>query len=516
MGKAIGNYGVKILFLLCISFVAFEAYMNGADGKANKFILVFVIAVSLAVLILTKFWVRRYQLFFEKHFVKILTGYLLILFVVQIACGIHIRYQPMWDLDAVYGGAVSWLENGNIDAYKDYFYYFPNNLGLLVFFRAYFGLLSLFFGNEMDYFIAAVVIGSIMLTVFRFSVIWIAKGLLGTEYGIVMMVLLLFCLPLYFAAAVFYTDVMSMAAPPLVYLLYLYSKGEDSWKGRILLYAEMALIAAIGMEIKFTVIIIVIAIGIEMLLQGEWKKCLCMAAVHILIICAVFTAVDGVIYSKLLDREQAEVQNTPYLHWVMMGAKGDGRYDGDDYNFTRQYTDREEQQEALKTEIARRYTELGFDGVMELWKAKTIKCFGDGTYALSDFLDDSPQNDTSWNDWLLYSGKNYDEYRTLCLGVFVTVMLLMLFSVVGSLGHRRGRRANFPALWLAFFGVWFFLMFWESSARYFMNMLSVMLVAAAAGLPHIEKWLKRVLLRVKASWRNEIWHAAVFSSCHKG
>ena len=235
-----------------------------------------------------------------------------------------------------------------------------------------------------------------------------------------------------------------------------------------------------------------------------------------MIICAVFTAVDGVIYSKLLDREQAEVQNTPYLHWVMMGAKGDGRYDGDDYNFTRQYTDREEQQEALKTEIARRYTELGFDGVMELWKAKTIKCFGDGTYALSDFLDDSPQNDTSWNDWLLYSGKNYDEYRTLCLGVFVTVMLLMLFSVVGSLGHRRGRRANFPALWLAFFGVWFFLMFWESSARYFMNMLSVMLVAAAAGLPHIEKWLKRVLLKVKASWRNEMCHAAVFSSCHKG
>ena len=191
MGKAIGNYGVKILFLLCISFVAFEAYMNGADGKENEFRLVFVIAVSLAVLILTKFWVRRYQLFFEKHFVKILTGYLLILFVVQIACGIHIRYQPMWDLDAVYGGAVSWLENGNIDAYKDYFYYFPNNLGLLVFFRAYFGLLSLFFGNEMDYFIAAVVIGSIMLTVFRFSVIWIAKRLLGTEYGIVMMVLLL-------------------------------------------------------------------------------------------------------------------------------------------------------------------------------------------------------------------------------------------------------------------------------------------------------------------------------------
>lgn len=210
-----------------------------------------------------------------------------------------------------------------------------------------------------------------------------------------------------------------------------------------------------------------------------------MAAVHILIICAVFSAADGVVYSNLLDREQAEVQNTPYLHWIMMGAKGDGRYDGDDYNFTRQYTDREEQQEALKTEIARRYTDLGFDGVMDLWKAKTIKCFGDGTYALSDFLDDSPQNDTSWNDWLLYSGKNYDKYGTICLGVFVTIMLLMLFSVLGSMRRRKDSRIDVPALWLAFFGIWFFLMFWEASARYFMNMLSVMLVVAVVGVSRL-------------------------------
>ena len=69
----------------------------------------------------------------------------------------------------------------------------------------------MFLGNGMDYFAAAVVMGSVMLTIFRFSVVWIVKKLLGTEYGAVMMVLLLLCLPLYFAAAVFYTDVMSMA-----------------------------------------------------------------------------------------------------------------------------------------------------------------------------------------------------------------------------------------------------------------------------------------------------------------
>ncbi len=487
MGKVICSYGVKILFLLCISFVAYEAFMDGADGKADKLVMGLVITLSLAVLLLTRFWVRRHLQFFEKHFVKILAGYLLVLFVVQILCGIHLRYEPMWDLDSVYGGAISWLKYGNIDSYKDYFYYFPNNLGLLIFFRAYFGLLYLFLGNGMDYFAAAVVMGSVMLTVFRFSVVWIAKKLLGTEYGAVMMVLLLLCLPLYFAAAVFYTDVMSMAAPPLVYLLYLYSKEEESWRGRLLIYAEMAVVAAIGMEIKFTVVIIVIAVALEMLLEGKWRKCICMAAVQIIFICAVFCAADRIVYPNLLDRGQAAVQNTPYLHWIMMGAKGDGSYDGNDYNYTRQYTDREEQRAAVKAEIARRYKRLGISGVMDMWEAKTVKCFGDGTYALSDFLDDSPQNDISWNDWILYSGKDYDKYSTLCLGVFVTVMFLMLLSVVGSMGRRRDRRVDIPALWLAFFGIWFFLMFWEASARYFMNMLSVMLVAAVLGVAHMER-----------------------------
>lgn len=503
MGKTICNYGVKLLFLFCIAFVAFEAYMNGAEGRANKFVLVLWIAGTIAILLLAKFWIQKFHIFFEKNFKKILVGYLIVLFFVQIFCGIRLRYTPMWDLDSVYGGAISWLENGNIDSYKEYFYYFPNNLGLLVFFRIYFGMIHAFFGAGMDYFAAAVAAGSVAVILFRYSVIWITKKLFGTNYGVVMMLLLLFCIPLYYASAAFYTDVMSMAAPALFYLFYIYSRSEESWKGRILWYLLMALVAAFGMEIKFTVVIIVIAVGMELLLQGEWKKCLCMVGIHVLLISAVFGMVNHVVYSSLLDKNQAKLQNTPYLHWVMMGARGNGSYNGEDYEFTRLYTDKGEQHEALKTEIERRYSELGFEGTMNLWKAKTIKCFGDGTYALSDFLDDSPQNNTSWNDWVLYSGKNYDIYRTFCLGIFVTIMILMLFSVSGSLGAKRRISVDGTAIWLSFFGVWFFLMLWETSGRYFLNMLSMMLLSAIFGLPYMEMWLKKVFRRIVISWKNE-------------
>jgi len=503
VSRAVCIYGIKVLFMLCIAFVAFESYMHRADGIVDTLPLLLVIFVTLGCLALSKYFAGRFQYVVEKYFTLFFIFYLLCTFILQIILGKQVRYTPMWDLGSVFHGAVSWAGKGNIDDFAEYFYYFPNNLGLTVLFRGYFTIVHTVLGEKTDYFMAALVLGSAVVTVFRFSVIQISRKLFGEEYAVTAAVLLLLCFPLYFAAAVFYTDVMSMAAPALFYLLYLYAKRAESLMKSIVWYVMMSFVAAVGMEIKFTVVIIAIAVGIELLLRGEWKRFALMAGVHLTVICAVFSAVDFIVYSGPLVREQAEKQNTPYLHWIMMGAQGNGSYCPEDYEFTRSFENREEQQKALKAEIKRRYREMGIQGTLNLWKNKTIKCFGDGTYALSDFLDDEPAETSKWNQWILYSGNKYDRYQTLCLGVFVTVMLLMLFGVIGSFGRRRVLSAEMTALWLAFLGLWIFLMLWETSARYFTNYLSVMLVAAVFGLPYFEISLKRAVCAVRRSWRRE-------------
>ena len=501
--RAVCTYGIKVLFMLCIAFVTFESYMYRADGIVEILPLLLVIFITLGCLSLSKYLAGRFRHIVEKYFTIFFIIYLLCTFIVQIILGRQVRYTPMWDLGSVFNGAVSWTEQGNIDNFADYFYYFPNNLGLTVLFKGYFMAVHAVLREKTDYFMAALVLGSVVVTVFRFSVIQISRKLFGEEYAVTAAVLLLLCFPLYFAAAVFYTDVMSMAAPALFYLLYLYAKSAKSLKKSILWYVLMALVAAVGMEIKFTVVFIVIAVGIELLLRGEWKCLAMMAGVHLIVICAVFSTVDSVVYSRLLTREQAEKQNTPYLHWIMMGAQGDGSYNPQDYEFTRFFEDKSEQQKALKAEIKKRYREMRIQGILDLWKKKTIKCFGDGTYALSDFLDDEPAETSKWNQWLLYSGNKYDRYQTLCLGVFVAVMLLMLFGVIGSFGRKRVLSAEMTALWLAFLEIWIFLMLWETSARYFTNYLSVMLAAALFGLPYFEISLKRAVYAVRRSWRRE-------------
>ena len=494
--SAVCIYGIKVFFLLCIAFVLFEAYTYRAGGAVEVLPLLFVIFVTLGFLCLGKYFAEKFKSFFTKYIKWLLIGYLLITFVLQISLGIQVRYTPMWDLSAVFDGAITWLEQGNINEFSDYFYYFPNNMGLLLVFKGYFSVIYAVFGAETDYFVAALVLGSVTVTLFRFSVIWISKKLFGVEYAITAMLLLLCCIPLYFASAAFYTDVMSMAAPALCYLLYLYTKEAVSIKKKVLWNICMALVAAYGMEIKFTVIIIVIAVGMEILLSKEWKNFVLMAGIHCVVIMMVFSTVNHIIYPNLLTQEQAEFQNTPYLHWIMMGAQGNGSYNPQDYNFTRSFEDKDERQQALKAEILKRYQELGVQGILDLWKKKTIKCFGDGTYALSDFLDDGPVEGSKWSKWILYSGEKYNIYQTICLGIFVVVMLLMLFGVSGSFHNRGILHANMTALWLAFVGLWIFLMLWETSGRYFSNYLSVMLLSALFGLPHFERFVKHKLKRI--------------------
>lgn len=222
-----------------------------------------------------------------------------------------------------------------------------------------------------------------------------------------------------------------------------------------------------------------------------------------MVIVSVFAGTNYLVYSSILDKEQAEVQNTPYLHWIMMGAQGNGTYNGDDYKFTRLFNDRDEQQKALLSEIKKRYKTLGLHGTSQLWKNKTVKCFGDGTYALSDFFDDGFSGNKTLSDWVLYSGKHFNKYQTFCLGVFLAIMLLMLFGVIGSLSGKPCIKTEMTALWLAFLGVWSFLMLWETSARYFTNHLSVLILAALFGLPHFEKWVVSAVDAIKASWQQE-------------
>ncbi len=488
----------KLLALLCVAYVTFEViFHNEAYARGETVLLVVVLLLGAATLAATYLLASARKGPLEQYFPLILAGFLLLMFVLQLVFGVRLRFVPTFDMDAVYTGAIRWTETGAIADYQDYFYYFPNNLGLLTFLKVFFSA-----GKALgitDYFLLGTILGACSVSLMMFSLVKICQKLLGVECAVTAMALLALCFPLYFAAAAFYSDVMSMAAPPLVYLLYLYAREAVTWKRRVGFYAGMALVAAIGMEIKFTVAILVIAVGITMLLKDDLRHFLAMAGIHIVVIAAVFALVNSAVYPGLLDREQAKRQNTPLTHWVMMGLKGNGGYNPEDYTFTRSFSDPEERDAAIRREIKERLSQMGLPGYLELLQKKTVADLGDGTYALSDFLDDGPVNHTALHDYILYAGPNYGSYRALCQGIFYLVYLLMLAGgVCGLLDYRRGKRWDLaggsqapfvPPI--AFLGLWMFLMFWEASGRYFSNYISILLLCAMLGVSAIAGRVRR-------------------------
>ena len=103
------TYGVKILFLYCVAFIAIVNILNRSVANVVRFSV--IIVLILLLLFGAKYVTERFLHFFDKNFKIVLGIYLLLLFGLQIAFGSMMRYMPLWDLGSVYHGAVSWVEN---------------------------------------------------------------------------------------------------------------------------------------------------------------------------------------------------------------------------------------------------------------------------------------------------------------------------------------------------------------------------------------------------------------------
>lgn len=429
--------------------------------------------------------------YFDRIYYYCLIAFLFVVGIFQITKINELRFTPSFDLDAIYGGAIQWVETGNFSGYYDYFDWFPNNLGGLCFFYLIFKIGS-FFG--MDYFaMAAGMNEMILLSTFALTSLTVKK-LWGSKYGILTLLLIVCMQPLMFMTDAFYTDSLSILFP--IGLFYLALKIEES-DGRRLgkLCILSGVVTAVGSLIKPTVLIMAVAVGLSFLLRKRWKKLgLYIAAVGILYLILTL-AFRSYLYGSYLDPELAKVKNTPSYHWVMMGLKGDGGYNPQDYDFTRSFLDPEVRDEALKNEIVYRISQKGMTGMIALYSAKLFRCLGDGTLGISDFLDDNPHKDSLLHDYLLYGGRRYAVYQAACNIVFYTILLfLLVYLLIGIDRNRRERGAVLyhnlelaPILGVS--GLIVFLMHWETSPRYITNYVPVMIGLAAGGIRYLEERL---------------------------
>lgn len=390
------------------------------------------------------------------------------------------RYTPVWDPDAVFTGAQSWLA-GSLTAQSTptydastYFYYFPNNLGAVFVLRGWFGLT-----RGMDAYIAACTLNMLLSAGMIIFSGLAARETGGEKMGLAALAILGCTLPVWFSCAAFYTDFLSICFPVGAYFFAIKAnRAKMAWK-KGLFYVLFGFMAAMGAMIKITVLILPIGVCIWQALRGKWRGALAFALAAGLMFGAGQLTLHKSVYPDQLDPEKSARMNTPIMHWVMMGLRGDGYYNGWDYEFTRSFGDMETAKEAINAEIVWRVRDMGADGFAEHISRKMGICLSDGTLMLSDYYDDHPVGPDWCRSLLLPGGDMYGVWRAACGGAHMAQMALALAGAVRCMKRRANRFSG--ALYLCLFGLLVFLSMWETSKRYWINFMPVLVLCAAQG-----------------------------------
>lgn len=470
-------YGI---FFFAFGLVFCKVLFGDTIHSHNTIFLLTAMLIWGGIITLSAFLLNRYRDGINRHYKVILAVFICVYGIILLVNGFLLRFTPTFDMDAVYGGAIQWVEEGTFSDYYEYYGYFPNNLGAMAVLHIVFKIASLF--GISDFFAVGIVLNSLFLAATALTVSLTCKKLHDSTAGVLALVFFACCLPFTFMGAAFYTDSLSLLFPVLFYYLYLHYKEQETLKMRIIFVVAMAVTLTLGMIIKFTVLIIFVAVIIDALLSINWKKVCLFAAICIIAVSSGFGILNADIYHAHLDREESRELKTPYLHWVMMGMQNRGSYNPDDYTYTRSFS-AEERNSACLERIGERVRSLGIGGMTELFMNKMLVCFGDGTFALSDFLDDNPIHERWIHRYILYDGKKFSSYQCLTTGMLLIIYLFMLSGVYTCLGEKQiNQNLTMLAPRLACLGILTFLLFWETSGRYFTNFVPLMIICAVSAV----------------------------------
>lgn len=483
---------VYILLGACFVCTVAATFINNFYSYSP---VLLAVSASAALLLITCTWllIRKNETFFTKHIRLFTLGFFLLMGAVQLAMIFPLRYKPVFDVDALFGGAAEWATTGDFGSYHVYFGMFHNNWGGLLLLRIVFGLAKLV--GISDFYLVASIFNSTLSLSTMYLTGSICQKFIGVRGRVMAYFLFAVSLPFYFIAPAFYTDALSMLFPVLFLRLYLAAHEQEKLLKRLGIFALMGLAAGIGYGIKATAAIMLIAVIIDAVLFWNFKKYAPLIPVSLIAVFLCSFAVRGAIY-RHLDRNEAERYEIPILHWVMMGTAGNGFYNGDEYEFTKSFEDPAERKTKVRERLAERLKSYDAKRYAELFTVKLDIDFGDGTYGLSDCLGGELDKSNVLHEFLLNNGSHRDTYKHICTGVLAALYVLLIASCFSGLLDK-GQTAGMLAPRLALLGLLLFLLFWEARWRYFSNHVPIIMVSAVIGLDRIAR--KSVKREVKCN-----------------
>ena len=417
----------------------------------------------------------------RAHEKTIAAIWILVVFSLQLYCGYLLAVTTSWDTEAVFQGAISLQKQGNLGSYTEYFHIFPHNLGAASLLQLLFTLFSA--QNTQDYYWIATTYNVLSINVGLIFIYLICRELQNIKTAFLSLWLASCCIPLYFYTPIFYTDTLSLPFVTMTYYLYLLVLKSQVLKQKIFHACLLAAACIAGALIKFTVVIVAVAIFIDLIIRGNLKKHWITSIVVAGLFYACLFGFNHYRSNHVLDKNLSEQKQVPYTHWVMMGLSGNGTYNGDDYTYTYSFPTIESRMQANIERIRQRLNEYGVTGYLEFLHNKQQLNFGSGIYGVNEMIDDGPLRPNSLHQIAIEGGKHYETFKNLAQGYHLSIFLLLIFGALYDAVAQKKSAINNLGIRLSITGIFIFLAMWEASSRYILNFLPMIIASAALAVP---------------------------------
>lgn len=503
-GKSLLNRFQKVCLFLsmgCFIILATMVFVNGVFcwsagselynemnvAKRGVLIFIAVLCVILTFGLVKKFYEKFLQKINSRYVYMLMGITLIVLQVIFLLCS---RNLLRYDALNVYDEAVSIFYDGEITAAtkEGYFTRYVNNLPVTVITFVFLKigrilhLVAADFHNGMLFlqFINLIAIDTALLFGFLFVRDFFKKKSLCFCY----MVFTIISPLTYVWIPFYYTNTLSM--PFYMAGLWLLSRSffkspENPDKtfiaGKDRIFCLLAgFLLYIGIAIRATVGITAIALGIAVVLFKKFRKRDFMNLLVCFLGVAMGICMLKPVIHKYVNYDYSDSAFTP-IHWVMMGAGGEGTFNKADEEFTTYFEKAQDKKNADRIMLNQRINEMGALGTVKHAFEKMCLTFSDGTGNYPLELSISQNYDGLYR--YIYGDRN----KGILIYTQVMYLAALLCSVITAV--RLFRRKEFhPVIivLLNLLGGFLFYMIWEAGAVYSISFLPLFYVALAGGI----------------------------------
>ncbi len=494
---------------------------------ANAFSVAGAAIAALLLLGLVALWQGIQRLSVKT--VKIVAAVSLALyFVLLLAAGILLAVEPSWDFGRVYAGALDIAENGAVTYTLAYFLESNNNF-FVAYLLAYWFKIASVLGLAPLY--AGILLNCAAIWVSVAVLFWVVCKEWGLHRGLLFLVFCLGFFPLYTYAPIFYTDTLSLPFVSIGIWLWQTIRVKSNLGWLLLLGVN----GFVGYQLKASVGILYVAMLLFTLARPTRKKCLRLLIVALTMVLLAVGYSGLLKATKVIDLTEIDRYRLPYEHYVMMGLAGTGGYNSSDHELSTSIEDLQTRKETNVAEIKARLADYGVGGYLAFLAGKIEYTWLDGTYYAPWKLSIDPLRTNALAAFFRIDGQQYSYYETLAQGGQIAMLCLMLLAVLwqavcalpscvaGLLQKKKSKTADVsvpaePAatkqhklrsgkaasgealiglLALSVFGLFFFLLIWETRSRYLVNFTPVFLLLAQNGLAQIHLPRKQAAQQTK-------------------